>query len=145
MSPTTENNDKPTRTEAADRTSSSDDVGKKKTTTWTGPRKRWVPVVVLLFVAVAAAGLTWLLTNIFQHKEEAKHPFTKVVELDDSTYDPAVWGQNFPTQYEQYKKTSEDTDGDFVKVDPTADDPRQYHTLRLIHKTPEPVWKSILN
>ena len=58
MSPTTENNDKPTRTEAADRTSSSDDVGKKKTTTWTGPRKRWVPVVVLLFVAVAAAGLT---------------------------------------------------------------------------------------
>jgi len=62
--------------------------------------------VVLLFVAVVAAGLTWLLTNIFQHKEEARNPFTKVVELDDSTYDPAVWGKNFPIQDEQYKKSA---------------------------------------
>lgn len=91
MSPTTDNNDKPTTTEAVERTP--DEVEKKKPTTWTGPRKRWVPIVVLLFVAVVAAGLTWLLTNIFQHKEEARNPFTKVVELDDSTYDPAVWGR----------------------------------------------------
>ena len=134
MSPTTDNNDKPTTTEAVERTP--DEVEKKKPTTWTGPRKRWVPIVVLLFVAVVAAGLTWLLTNIFQHKEEARNPFTKVVELDDSTYDPAVWGKNFPIQYEQYKKTAEDTDGDFVKVDPTADDPREYHTLSRIEMEP---------
>ena len=130
MSPTTDNNDKPTTTEAVEHTP--DEVEKKKPTTWTGPRKRWVPIVVLLFVAVVAAGLTWLLTNIFQHKEEARNPFTKVVELDDSTYDPAVWGKNFPIQYEQYKKTIEDTDGDFVKVTPTAEDPREYHTLSRI-------------
>ena len=134
MSPTTDNNDKPTTTEAVEHTP--DEVEKKKPTTWTGPRKRWVPIVVLLFVAVVAAGLTWLLTNIFQHKEEARNPFTKVVELDDSTYDPAVWGKNFPIQYEQYKKTAEDTDGDFVKVDPTADDPREYHTLSRIEMEP---------
>lgn len=134
MSPTTDNNDKPTTTEAVERTP--DEVEKKKPTTWTGPRKRWVPIVVLLFVAMVAAGLTWLLTNIFQHKEEARNPFTKVVELDDSTYDPAVWGKNFPIQYEQYKKTAEDTDGDFVKVDPTADDPREYHTLSRIEMEP---------
>ena len=48
MSPTTDNNDKPTTTEAVERTP--DEVEKKKPTTWTGPRKRWVPIVVLLFV-----------------------------------------------------------------------------------------------
>ena len=96
MSPTTDNNDKPTTPEAVEHTPTPDEVEKKKPTTWTGPRKRWVPIVVLLFVAVVAAGLTWLLTNIFQHKEEARNPFTKVVELDDSTYDPAVCGEELP-------------------------------------------------
>lgn len=110
--------------------------GRGQSTTWTGPRRRWVPIAVLLFVAVAAAGLTWLLTNIFQHKEEARHPFTQVVELNDTTYDPAVWGQNFPIHYEQYKKTAEDTDGDYVPVTPTADDPRETHTLSRIDMEP---------
>lgn len=105
-------------------------------TRWEGPRKRWVPIMVLLFVAVAAALLTWLLTTIFQHREEARHPFTQVVELTDTTYDPAVWGQNFPTHYDQYKKTAEDTDGDFVDVEPTAEDPRESHTLSRIEMEP---------
>ncbi|WP_303324418.1 ammonia-forming cytochrome c nitrite reductase subunit c552 [Actinomyces radicidentis] len=105
-------------------------------TTWTGPRKKWVPITVLLVVAVAAGTLTWLLTTIFDHKQEAKTPYTAVVEMDDTTYDPAVWGQNFPLQYDSYKRTIEDTDGDFVKVDPTADDPREYHTKSRIDAEP---------
>ncbi len=116
--------------------STTTDNDAKSTNTWTGPRKRWVPIVVLLFVAVAAAGLTWLLTNIFQRKEETKQPFTQVVELTDTTYDPAVWGKNFPKHYEQYKKTYEDTDGDFIKVDPTDEDPREYHTISRIDAEP---------
>ncbi len=115
---------------------STTDNDAKSTNTWTGPRKRWVPTVVLLFVAVAAAGLTLLLTNIFQRKEEAKQPFTQVVELTDTTYDPAVWGENFPKHYEQYKMTVEDTDGDFIKVEPTAEDPREYHTISRIDAEP---------
>ena len=62
-----------------------------KPVTWSGPRKRWVPIAVLLFVAVSAACLTWLLTNIFAHKQEANQPFTQVVDLNHQTYDPAVW------------------------------------------------------
>ena len=107
-----------------------------KPVTWSGPRKRWVPIAVLLFVAVSAACLTWLLTNIFAHKQEANQPFTQVVDLNHQTYDPAVWGQNFPIQYEQYKLTVEDTDGDFVAVTPTAEDPREYHTLSRIDMEP---------
>ena len=99
---------------------------------WTGPRRRWVPVAVLVVVAIGSAALTWLLTTIVEHKQEAKWPFAQVVQLTDTTYDPAVWGENFPIQYEQYKKTIEDTDGDFVKVTPTAEDPREYHTLSRI-------------
>ena len=100
--------------------------------TRTGPRRRWVPIAVLIVVAMASAALTWLLITIFEHKQEAKSPFAQVVQLTDTTYDPAVWGENFPIEYEQYKKTAEDTDGDFVKVDPTADDPREYHTISRI-------------
>ena len=99
---------------------------------WTGPRRRWVPVAVLVVVAIGSAALTWLLTTIVEHKQEAKWPFAQVVQLTDTTYDPAVWGENFPIQYEQFKKTIEDTDGDFIKVDPTAEDPREYHTISRI-------------
>ncbi|QQM67578.1 ammonia-forming cytochrome c nitrite reductase subunit c552 [Actinomyces weissii] len=115
----------------------------KTPSTWTGPRRGWVPVMVLLLVAVAAATLTWLLTTIFQHKVEAKAPFTQVVELSDRSYDPAEWGKNFPKHYEAFKRTAEDTDGDFVKVSPTAEDPREYHTLSRIDMEPraQKMWR----
>ena len=105
---------------------------RKRRKRWTGPRRRWVPIAVLVVVAIGSAALTWLLTTIVEHKQEAKWPFAQVVQLTDTTYDPAVWGENFPIQYEQYKKTIEDTDGDFIKVTPTAEDPREYHTISRI-------------
>ncbi|PZU33054.1 MAG: ammonia-forming cytochrome c nitrite reductase subunit c552 [Actinomyces sp.] len=105
---------------------------RKRRKRWTGPRRRWVPIAVLVVVAIGSAALTWLLTTIVEHKQEAKWPFAQVVQLTDTTYDPAVWGENFPIQYEQYKKSIEDTDGDFIKVDPTAEDPREYHTISRI-------------
>ena len=120
-------------TEAAETTGATgDEEPKEGPVTRTGPRRRWVPIAVLIVVAMASAALTWLLITIFEHKQEAKSPFAQVVQLTDTTYDPAVWGENFPIEYEQYKKTAEDTDGDFVKVDPTADDPREYHTISRI-------------
>ena len=44
--------------------------------------------------------LTALLVNIMERKQEAKNPFFRVVELTDETEDPAVWGKNFPLQYD---------------------------------------------
>jgi nitrite reductase (cytochrome c-552) len=63
-----------------------------------------------LFIAVAvtavlAIGVTALLVNIFEHKQEARNAFFRVVDLDDNTDDPATWGKNFPLQYDGYKKT----------------------------------------
>ena len=119
-------------TEATETTGETEAEGPEEPTARTGPRRRWVPIAVLIVVAMASAALTWLLITIFEHKQEAKSPFAQTVQLTDTTYDPAVWGENFPIEYEQYKKTAEDTDGDFVKVDPTADDPREYHTISRI-------------
>ncbi len=66
---------------------------------------------ILLYGAVvfATALVTFLVTalliNIFEKKQEGQNPFYRVVEIDDDTSDPAVWGKNFPLQYDLYKKT----------------------------------------
>ncbi|MCG3136281.1 MAG: Cytochrome c-552 [Phycisphaerae bacterium] len=67
-------------------------------------RMIWM-VVVMLGVAAATFGVTALLTNIFEHKQEGKNPFYRVVDLTDDTVDPAVWGKNFPLQYDGYIRT----------------------------------------
>ena len=49
--------------------------------------------------------VTALLVNIFERKQEAKNPFYRVVELNDTIDDPAIWAKNFPLQYDLYKRT----------------------------------------
>jgi nitrite reductase (cytochrome c-552) len=55
--------------------------------------------------AVAAASGVMLLINILERQQEARNPFYRVVELTDETEDPAVWGKNFPLQYDDYLRT----------------------------------------
>jgi nitrite reductase (cytochrome c-552) len=72
-----------------------------------GGRKRSIKLVVLASVvaALAAVGGVALLVNIMERKQEARNPFYRVVELTDETEDPAVWGKNFPQQYDGYLRT----------------------------------------
>lgn len=73
------------------------------------PRRRLSMKFVGLVIAAVAAtvlGLA-LLINIFQRKQEARNPFFRVVELNDDTVDPAIWGKNFPLQYDDYLKTTD--------------------------------------
>jgi nitrite reductase (cytochrome c-552) len=64
-------------------------------------------------VAVGAAGATILLLllfgNITTRKQEARQTSLRVVELNETTVDPAVWGKDFPRQYDSYLRTSEHT------------------------------------
>ncbi|HQP37269.1 MAG TPA: ammonia-forming cytochrome c nitrite reductase subunit c552 [Polyangiaceae bacterium] len=62
-------------------------------------------LVAALIGALASAAVVGLLVNIFERKSEARNPFYRVVALDDQTVDPAVWGKNFPMQYDAYKRT----------------------------------------
>lgn len=77
--------------------------------TWTNKSGKGNLVAVTLVGIVVIAAITFgvvaLLVDIFEKKQEARNPFYRVVELDDETVDPAVWGKNFPLQYDDYKKT----------------------------------------
>ncbi|MBL9135940.1 MAG: ammonia-forming cytochrome c nitrite reductase subunit c552 [Verrucomicrobiales bacterium] len=64
-------------------------------------------VATVVVAAVVAVGGLALLMNVFEHKQEAKNPFFRVVELTDDTEDPALWGKNFPLQYDDYRRTSD--------------------------------------
>ncbi len=66
-------------------------------------------VGVMLISAVATAGIAYLLVTIFEHKQDAKQPYFRVVELNEVSTDPALWGQNFPHHFDQYKSTAGDT------------------------------------
>jgi nitrite reductase (cytochrome c-552) len=66
-----------------------------------GPR---ILIVIALASLAAVVGLA-LLVNIIERKQEARNPFFRVVELTDDTGDPAVWGKNFPLQYDSYLRT----------------------------------------
>ncbi len=65
--------------------------------------------MVALVAAIAAAAVTALIINIFQHKQEAKNPFLKLVEVTNDDVDPAKWGANWPREYDGYTRTSEPT------------------------------------
>ncbi len=82
-----------------------------------------------LAAGLAAAGVTALLVNIFERKQEARNPFFRVVELTDQTEDPAVWGKNFPLQYDGYRRTVDQVrtrygGSEAVPRTPTQADPR---------------------
>ncbi|HET9950328.1 MAG TPA: ammonia-forming cytochrome c nitrite reductase subunit c552 [Candidatus Eisenbacteria bacterium] len=79
--------------------------------------------------ALLAIGATALLVNIVEKKREARNPFYRVVALNDSLEDPAVWGKDFPLQYDDYKRTVDQVRTRFggseaVPRTPTQADPR---------------------
>jgi len=110
----------------------------------TGIRRKTLVTTALAAAVLAAAatfGVTALLVNIFEHKTEAKNPFFRVVELDDETEDPAIWGKNFPIQYDSYKRTVDQVRTRFggseaLPRTPTDADPRNVVSQSKIEEDP---------
>ena len=69
------------------------------------PRTRRLLFISVVFAAIAAIAVAALLINIFEHKQEARNPYVRVVEINDQVDDPAIWGKQFPMEYDQYLKT----------------------------------------
>jgi nitrite reductase (cytochrome c-552) len=63
----------------------------------------------IVLVALAAAGVTALLVNVFERKSEARNPYVRLVEVTDDTTDPAKWAPNWPKQYDSYLLTAQTT------------------------------------
>ncbi len=105
------------------------------------PSRRGRFLLVTAVAAVAGAVVTGLLVNIFEHKQEARDPFFRVVEITDETEDPAIWGKNFPVQYDSYLKTVDQVRTRFggseaVPRTPTAADPRSVVAQSRIEEDP---------
>lgn len=103
-------------------------------------RLRWI-VGTALVAALAAVGGLALLVNILERKQEARNPFYRVVELDDDTTDPAVWGKNFPLQYDLYRKTVDQVRTRFggseaLPRTPTEADPRSIVSQSRLEEDP---------
>ena len=95
------------------------------------PRRGRILLIAAALALVAAAtfGVTALLVNIFQHKQEARNPFFRVVDLDDNTVDPQIWAKNFPQQYDGYARTvdmqrTRHGGSEALPHEPTEKDPR---------------------
>jgi nitrite reductase (cytochrome c-552) len=92
-------------------------------------RRFSLPIVAALLAAIAAVAVTALLVSIFTRQQEALNPFYRVVELNDETVDPAIWGKNFPLQYDGYRRTVDQVrtrygGSEAVPRTPTGSDPR---------------------
>lgn len=68
-----------------------------------GFSRRWILIVVV--AAVGTFGVLALLGNIRDRKAEAQQVAFRTVDLDETTVDPAMWGRDFPHQYDSYKRT----------------------------------------
>ncbi len=98
-------------------------------------------IAVILLAAFAAVASVALLVNILERKQEAKNPFFRVVELTDDTVDPTIWGKNFPQQYDDYLRTTDQIrtrygGSEAVPRTPTQADPRSIVAQSRLEEDP---------
>ena len=110
---------------------------KTPTPTATNPKTHSRQVIKFGLVVAAASlvaiGVLALLINIMEHKQEAKNPFFRVVELTDDTDDPAIWGKNFPFQYDAYLKTVDQVRTKYGGSDALPRTPPKWILVRSSH------------
>ena len=63
---------------------------------------------LLVVVALVTFGVTALLVTIFEHKQEGRTPFVRLVEVNEVTTDPVPWGVNWSSQFDSYRRTVDD-------------------------------------
>ncbi len=104
--------------------------------------KRFRRTLMIAAVAsLAAIGGAALLVNIMERKQESKNLFYRVVDLNDTIDDPAVWGKNFPLQYDDYLRTSDQVRTRFggseaMPRTPTQVDPRSVVAQSRLEEDP---------
>ena len=101
----------------------------------------WRLAVTIVITALATLAAAALLMNIFERKQEARSSFFRVVELNESIDDPAVWGKNFPLQYDDYLKTVDQTRSRYggseaLPHSPTNGDPRSVVARSKLEEDP---------
>jgi nitrite reductase (cytochrome c-552) len=102
--------------------------------------RMWIAAAAAVGLLGALGGAA-LLVNITQRKAEASQTFVRLVELNDTIEDPAIWGKNYPRHYDDYLKTAEmvpTKHGGSSRVErtPTPSDPRTFVSFSKIERDP---------
>jgi nitrite reductase (cytochrome c-552) len=105
------------------------------------PTNRSTIFIAAALASLVAVGGLALFVNIMEKKEEGKNPFFRVVELTDDIDDPAVWGKNFPIQYDSYRRTVDQIrtrygGSEALPRTPTSADPRASVSQSKIEEDP---------
>lgn len=67
----------------------------------------WTKAIMIAAAsAVATALVAALLVNISERKDEARNAYVELATLTEDDTDPAVWGRNWPRQYDSYQRTA---------------------------------------
>jgi nitrite reductase (cytochrome c-552) len=78
-------------------------------TSYSSHRNTLLLIAAFAIGAIAMAGLAALLVNIQEKKSEALQYPLHVVEIPEIELDSAIWGKNFPREYDSFQKTKDDT------------------------------------
>lgn len=71
--------------------------------------RKWPYVALTVCFALGAGVATAIVLSVAERKAEGRQPFVRVVEVTEDTTDPAVWGKNWPRQYDSYLLTAQTT------------------------------------
>ncbi len=74
------------------------------------PRRWYWAAALFAAVVVATIGVTALLVTIFEHRQESRQPFVRIVDVNEVSTDPVPWGQNWPSQFDTYRRTVDDSE-----------------------------------
>ena len=72
-------------------------------------RRPWIGWAIFISTAVVVFFLGLLASSIIERRTEAQFAFATAVKYDNSEPRNAVWGKNFPREYESYLQTSDTT------------------------------------
>lgn len=69
----------------------------------------WPYLALAVVFALGAAAATAITLSVAERKSEGRQPFVRTVEVTEDTTDPAVWGRNWPREYDTYLLTAQST------------------------------------
>jgi nitrite reductase (cytochrome c-552) len=77
------------------------------------PRRKLLFFAIVAAVAALTFAITAVLVTIFEHKQESRTPFVRLVNVDETTTDPVPWGTNWPNQFDSYRRTVDTAETEF--------------------------------
>jgi len=77
------------------------------------PGRKSLLLAVFATVAAITVGVIAVLVTIFEHRQESKTPFVRLVDVDENTTDPVPWGTNWPNQFDSYRRTVDTEETEF--------------------------------